>query len=59
MAAGGADMQRAGPSSLAAGEGRVGDNLVLHGGGGAQGGRSRRGDTSRPPDCAAALVSCY
>lgn len=59
MAAGGADMQRAGPSSLAAGEGRVGDNLVLHGGGGGAKGGSRRRDTSRPPDCAAALVSCY
>jgi len=46
--AGGADMQRAGSSSLAAGEIREGDNLVLHG---AEGRRSR-------PDFAV-LISCY
>jgi len=47
--AGGAYMQRAGSSSLAAGEMREGDNLVLHG---AEGRRSRRPDF-------AALISCY
>lgn len=44
-------MQRAGSSSLAAGEIRERDNLVRHGG--AEG----RRDTS-PPDFAA-LISCY
>jgi len=48
--AGGADMQRAGSSSLAAGEIRARDNLVLHGADG-------RRDTSRPDF--AALISCY
>lgn len=53
--AGGADMQRAGSSSLAAAEIRERDNLVLHG---AAQGRRRDTTTSRPADFAA-LIGCY